>query len=166
MTETPEKRRDPVMDADAEARATALALLSAHHGALAWTDPVSGTPGISRIAFALDQAGAPMALISTLAAHTQALRAQPACALMLGDPGPKGDAMNHPRLMIRALAEFVAPDDPGRAALRAHWLKGHPKATLYIDLPDFHFVRLLPQSALLNGGFAKAYRFAADDLKP
>ena len=84
---------------------------------------------------------------------------------MLGEPAEKGDPLTHPGLMIRTLAEFVAADDPARAALRAHWLKGHPKATLYIDLPDFAFVRLVPQSALLNGGFGKAFRFSAEDLR-
>ena len=68
--------------------------------------------------------------------------------------------------MIRARAEVVAADDPDRPALRAHWLKGHPKAALYIDFPDFAFVRLVPESALLNGGFARAFRLSPADLRP
>ena len=160
-------RPDPVQAADAEARAQAVALLAgAAHAALAYADAQTGAPAISRIAFGLDPDGGPMTLISGLAPHTAALRANPACAVMLGEPGEKGDPLTHPRLMIRALAAFIAPDDPQRAALRAHWLKGHPKATLYIDLPDFAFVRLVPQSALLNGGFGKAFRFTAEDLRP
>lgn len=161
-----EKRPDPVATATDDARAQALSLMQAHHAALAWSDAETQTPGISRIAFGLDPDGGPMALISGLAPHTAALRANPACALMLGEPGERGDPMTHPRLMIRALAQFVATDDPARPALRAHWLKGHPKATLYVDLPDFAFVRLVPQSALLNGGFGKAFRFTAEDLRP
>ena len=161
-----EKPRDPVSAADPAAHALALSLMQAHHAALAYSDAETQTPGISRIAFGLDHVGVPMALISGLAPHTAALRANPACAVMLGEPGEKGDPLTHPRLMIRALAAFIAPDDPQRAALRAHWLKGHPKATLYIDLPDFAFVRLVPQSALLNGGFGKAFRFTAEDLRP
>jgi hypothetical protein len=160
-----EKRPDPVAAADAEARALALSLMQTHHAALAYSDAQTQTPGISRIAFGLDPDGVPMALVSGLAPHSAALRANPACALMLGEPGEKGDPMTHPRLMIRAVAAFVAPDDPQRSVLRAHWLKGHPKATLYIDLPDFAFVRLVPQSALLNGGFGKAFRFTAEDLR-
>jgi len=160
-----EKNRDPVAAADPAARALALSLMQAHHAALAYSDVETQTPGISRIAFGQDLAGVPMALISGLAPHTAALRANPACAVMLGEPGEKGDPLTHPRLMIRALAQFVAADDPTRPALRAHWLKGHPKATLYVDLPDFAFVRLVPQSALLNGGFGKAFRFTAADLR-
>jgi putative heme iron utilization protein len=83
---------------------------------------------------------------------------------MIGEPGAKGDPLTHPRLMIRAVATFIAQDDPTRADLRAHWLKGHPKATLYVDFADFAFVRLSPQNAFLNGGFGRAFRFSAEDL--
>jgi putative heme iron utilization protein len=67
--------------------------------------------------------------------------------------------------MIRAHAAFVAADAPDRPALRAHWLKGHPKAALYIDFADFAFVRLTPESALLNGGFGRAFRLSPEDLR-
>jgi putative heme iron utilization protein len=158
-------RPDPVAAADAEARQLAQALLrDCSHAALAWTDPATQTPGISRIAYGLDPRGFPLTLMSALAPHFAALRAHPDCALMLGDPGAKGDPLTHPRLMLRARARFVAADDPGRAALRAHWLKGHPKAALYVDFADFAFVHLQPLSALLNAGFAKAYRLTPDDL--
>ena len=161
--ETP-SRRDPVADADAASRAEALSLLETGHAALAWTDPDTGTPGISRITFARDPEAGPMTLISGLAPHCRALKQSPDCALMVGEVGPKGDAMTHPRLMIRARAEFVPADAPERAALRARWLERNPKATVYIDLPDFSFVRLVPQSGLLNGGFARAFRLTAEDL--
>lgn len=158
-------RPDPVASADAEARALAHRLLTeARHAALAWIDPETGTPGISRIAFGLDPQGVPMTLISGLAPHTAALRATPQAALMVGEPGDKGDPLTHPRLMLRVTAAFIARDHAAMPDLRAHWLQGHPKAQVYIDLPDFTFVRLHPQSALLNGGFARAFRLSAADL--
>ena len=83
---------------------------------------------------------------------------------MVGEVGDKGDPLTHPRLMIRAKAFFVAADDPARPDLRAHWLKGHPKAALYVDFADFAFCRLVPVDALLNAGFGRAYRMAAADL--
>lgn len=165
MTTPP--RPDPVQPADAEARALAIGLLAAsRHAALAWADPGTGHPSISRIAFGLCPQGQPMTLISGLAPHLAALKADPRCSVMLGEVGAKGDPLTHPRLMIRARAAFVAPDDLIRPALRDHWLKGHPKAALYIDFPDFAFVRLVPESALLNGGFARAFRLSPDDLRP
>jgi heme iron utilization protein len=159
--------RDVVAAADDEARTLAQAMLAAaRFGALAWTDPETGTPGISRIGFGLDAAGVPLTLISALAPHEAALRSHPDCALMLGEVGARGDPLTHPRLMLRLQAQFVAADDPARAALRADWLKGHPKAALYVDFADFAFLRLVPQSALLNAGFAKAYRLQPADLMP
>lgn len=158
--------RDPVAAADDEARALARSLLASGHAALAVTDPADGTPGISRIAFGLSPEGVPVTLVSSLAPHFGALQANPACALLLGEVGGKGDPLTHPRLMVKARAEFVAPDDPARAALRDHWVRTHPKAKLYVDFADFAFVRLHPVSALLNGGFARAFRLMPSDLLP
>lgn len=159
------ERRDPVSEADAPARSEARALLTgARHAALAWNDPATATPGISRIAFGLDPKGAPVTLISALAPHFAALAASPDCAVMVGEVGDKGDPLAHPRLMLKCRAEFVPPGAAERATLRDHWLKGHPKAALYVDFADFAFVRLVPQSALLNAGFARAYRLAPQDL--
>jgi hypothetical protein len=160
-------RRDPLLPADAAARAQARALLSeAGFGALAFTDPETGTPGISRVAVGLDRSGVPLTLISSLSSHHAALRLNPAAALMVGEPGPKGDPLTHPRLMIRVEAQFVDRSDPSHAALRLQWLATHPKAKLYVDFGDFGFVRLVPQSAFLNGGFGRALRLAPDDLVP
>lgn len=155
---------DPVRPADAEARALAQGLLALGHAALAWTDPDTGTPGISRIAFARDSQAGLLTLVSGLAPHFRALRDRPDCALMLGEVGEKGDPLTHPRLMIRARAAFIAPDDPERPAIRARWLERNPKSQVYIDLPDFAFVRLTPVSALLNGGFARAFHLSPQDL--
>jgi putative heme iron utilization protein len=58
----------------------------------------------------------------------------------------------------------VAGDDPARPGLRDRWLERNPRARIYIDLPDFAFVRLTPVSALLNGGFARAFRLDPEDL--
>lgn len=161
----PPLRPDPVQPADTEARALAQRLMGLDHAALAWTDPDTGTPGISRIAFARDPVAGLLTLVSGLAPHFRALRDRPDCALMLGEAGVKGDALTHPRLMIRAHAAFVASDDPARPMIRARWLDRSPKASVYIDLPDFAFVRLTPISALLNGGFARAFRISPDDLQ-
>lgn len=166
MSTGADPRPDPVQPADAEARALARSLLdTARHAALSFTD-ADGSPGISRIAFGLAPDGTPVTLVSALAPHFAALRDRPLCAVMLGEPGVKGDPLTHPRLMVKARAGFVAPDDPARPALRALWLETHPKAKLYVDFADFAFVRLEPVSALLNGGFARAFRLGPQDLRP
>lgn len=157
-------RPDPVQPANDDALALVRLLLTLGHAALSWQDPDTNAPGISRIAFHRDPEAGLLTLVSGLAPHFRALRANPDCALMLGEFGDKGDPMTHPRLMIRARASFVAPDDPARPAIRSRWLDRNPKATVYVDLPDFAFVRLTPSSALLNGGFARAFHVAAADL--
>jgi hypothetical protein len=157
------QRPDPTPPADDAEKAVARGFLQLPHGALSYLAE-DGFPGISRIALGLDENGIPLTLISALAPHSAALRAHPDCAVMLGEPGPKGDPLTHPRLMLRARASFA--DMAERPALRALWLRAHPKAKLYIDFADFAFVRLTPITALLNAGFGKARRLSAQDLCP
>lgn len=158
------KRPDPVQPANDDALALVRQLLSLGHATLAWQDPDTALPGISRIAFARDPQAGLLTLVSGLAPHFRALRDRPDCALMLGDVGDRGDPMTHPRLMIRARSRFIAQDDPARPAIRDRWLERNPKATIYIDLPDFAFVQLTPVSALLNGGFARAFHVPPESL--
>ena len=155
---------DPLRPVDDEARALARRLMEeARHGALGVLDPDTGAPHVTRVAVGIGDGG-PVTLISALSHHTRALAADPRCSLLLGEPGPRGDPLTHPRLTLLARAAFVAPDDPGRAALREAWLARHPKAKLYVDFADFAFVRLEPAGAHLNGGFGRAYRLGAADL--
>ncbi|QYK41317.1 MAG: pyridoxamine 5-phosphate oxidase [Paracoccaceae bacterium] len=161
----PREPTDRTLPPDDAARAMARSLLAgARHAALSFLDPASGTPGISRIAHGRDAEGVSIALVSGLTAHAPALRLIRDCALLLGDVPPRGDPLVHPRLMLRARAEFAPAED--RAMLRALWLAQHPKAAVYVDLADFAFVRFHPVSALLNAGFARAFRLAAADLLP
>lgn len=152
---------DPIRPTDDEARALSRALIAgARFGALAVIDPTTGGPHVTRVAVGQD-GGVPLLLVSTLAAHTRALLADPACSLLVGEPGPKGDPLTHPRLTLHARAE---PAD--KAALRARWLADHPKTKLYYDFADFHLMRLVPVSGHLNGGFARAFILTPKDLLP
>lgn len=161
-----QNRPDPVGPADADARTLAQTLMSkARHASLAVIDPDQGGPGISMIAFGLDPQGVPLTLISGLAPHMAALKANPAASVMVGDPGPRGDPLAHPRLMIRAEAQLVERSSEDHTRLRDHWLVEHPKAKLYVDFADFAFARLIPVSGLLNGGFGRAFRLSAEDLR-
>ncbi|SDC46635.1 HugZ family protein [Ruegeria marina] len=158
-------RSDPYLPADAETRSQARALIDgARHGALAVLQPGSGLPSVSRIALATDKDGTPVSLVSALAAHTGALEANPACALLLGEPGAKGDPLTHPRLTLHCTAQMVARGTPGHDALRVRYLALRPKAGLYADFGDFRFVRFAIADGLLNAGFGKAVRLAGEDL--
>ena len=157
------EKRDPFRPVDAEARALARRLLdSASFAALGVLE--HGQPAVTRIAFATTPEGAPLSLISDLSTHTAALRADPACSLLIGEPEGKGDPLTHPRLTLQARAQFIPQGSAAHVALRAHYLGLRPKAQLYIDFADFHLVRFDVSHALLNGGFGKAYRLTPGDL--
>lgn len=148
---------DPIRPTDDDARNLAQGLLrGATYGALGVL--VDGAPMVTRVAVGM--AGAdPLILVSTLSEHTRALLADPACSLLVGEPGPKGDPLTHPRLTLQCLAESAE-----KATHRGAWLDRHPKSKLYIDFGDFLFLRLAVQAAHLNGGFGKAFRLTASDL--
>src|SRR5690606_6950665 len=138
----------------AEARAL---LASARHGALGGLSTEDGAPMVTRIGLAVTEGGVPVTLISTLAGHTPALRHDPRCAVMVGEPG-KGDPLAHPRLTLSCKAEFLERGSHAEAPVRAAYLASHPKARLYVDFADFVFVRLTPVSASYVAGFGAAYR--------
>jgi hypothetical protein len=110
--------------------------------------------------------GGPVTLVSDLSHHTQALKADPVCSLLVGEPGDKGDALTYPRLTLLARADFLRHGEPGHAEMRAQYLRQHPKAKLYIDFADFSFVRFAITGAHLNGGFGKAFVLTPEDLAP
>lgn len=158
---------NPIRPTDADARALAQSLIAkARFGALGVLDPDTSAPAVTRIAVATDPEGHPLSLISSLSAHTRALRADPRCSLLLGEPGPKGDALTDPRISLTCHAAFTEHASPNFASLRAFYLAQHPKAKLYIDFTDFVFVRFAVTQAALNGGFGKAFMLTPDDLKP
>lgn len=156
---------DPIRPTDDEARVLARSLLdNARFAALGVLDPDTGAPMVTRIALARGPDGAPLTLISDLSAHTRALRADPRASLLVGEPGPRGDPLTHPRLTLQGRAAFVDRAGPDHAGLRRTYLEQNPKAQLYIDFADFTLVRLDIAEAHLNGGFGKAYRLTAADL--
>jgi putative heme iron utilization protein len=161
--QAPARPSDPVRRADDAARELARRITgAARWGALGVIDPGTAGPMVTRVAV-LWQAGpdgpGALILVSDLSLHSAALARNPACSLLLGEVGPKGDPLTHPRLTLMARAE---PAD--KAALRGVWLAAHPKAGLYIDFADFRMLRLVPHLAHLNGGFGKAFRLDPQDL--
>ncbi|MBY8917554.1 HugZ family protein [Nitratireductor sp. L1-7-SE] len=159
-----EKQKDVILETDADAIRLAKTLLrTARFGALATIDPEDGAPFATRVATATDLDGTPLILVSGLSAHTKGLDTDPRCSLMIGEPG-KGDPLAHPRLSIKAVASRLERGSEVHERVRRRYLARHPKAKLYVDFPDFIILRLELQGALLNGGFARAYRLTGNDL--
>ena len=120
-----------------------------------------GAPFASLTAVATMPDGSPILLLSQLAHHTRHLDADPRCSLLLADVG-RGDPLAHPRLTLVGLSEGLADEDAALA--RRRFLARNPKAELYADFPDFSFRRLRVHAAHLNGGFARAASFNADEI--
>ncbi len=158
-------KKDPFQPCNDEARAQAQGLLrDARTAALGVVLPETGAPHVSRIALAPGPDGRPLSLISDLSLHSRPLRENPRCALLVGEPPARGDAMAFARLSLAARAAFLDEDE--KAALRAPYLTAHPKARLYFDFADMRLVRFRLEGAALNGGFGRAFRLSADDLVP
>lgn len=158
-------KKDPIRPTDEDARNLARRLLAeATFGALAVIDDGTGAPSVTRVAIGTDTDGVPVTLISRLATHFSALEADSRCALLIGEPAGKGDPLTHPRMTLNCVASFLHKTDVGHSALRDHYLASHPKSKLYIDFPDFSFVKFTVQGGLLNGGFGKAFRLTSSDL--
>lgn len=159
-----EEKKDVLRETDDEAIRLAKTLLrSSRYGAIAVIDPQTGAPVATRVAVASDYDGTPVILVSALAAHTKGIAVDPRCSLLLGETG-KGDPLAHARITIACRAEKIAKDDPRHDRIQWRFLAHNPKSKLYVGLGDFSFFRLEPQSASLNGGFARAYALTPDDL--
>lgn len=159
-----QERKTVVLETTGEAVALARKLVrDARHGALATLDPHSGRPVATRVGLAADVDGAPIILISALAAHTPGLRADPRCSLLVGEPG-KGDPLAHPRITLHCQAREIERGSPEEAAIDARYLAHNPKAALYAGLGDFRYFRLEPIGASLNAGFGRAYALSAADV--
>ena len=153
-----------IRETDEDARKQARDLMhKAAHAALGVIDPETGFPAVSRVLIAVDTDGSPIILVSGLASHTRALLQDPRASILFGDPA-KGDPLAHPRLTVRCKAERIDRQSEVHDRIRGLFLDRHPKSSLYIDFPDFFFLRLVPLDASLNGGFGKAYIFSSDDL--
>jgi len=159
-----DKPKDTILATTADAVRLAKTLMrTARYGAIATIDPETGWPTATRVGVSTDFDGAPIILISRLAAHTKALLKDVRCSLLVGAPG-KGDPLAHARVTLACEAREIARDSDEHMRMTNRYLCHQPKAQLYVGLGDFRFFRLEPKSASLNGGFGKAYALTSDEL--
>lgn len=155
----------PIQPADDGARALARGLIRrARTATLAFTHPDTGFPFLSLIGFGTAPDGTTLCFLSKIALHSRALAAHPDAALMLGEPGPRGDPLNSARFTLSVRARPVDANEAKEKGLHQHWLAQHPKAKLYIGFPDFSFVAFTVTGGFLNGGFGRAFALGPADL--
>jgi heme iron utilization protein len=110
-----------------------------------------GQPYASLVTPALDEDGAPVLLLSSLAAHTRHLRANPACALLFTGQAPDENPQTTPRLTLTGIARPVPAE-----AVKAHYLQTHPYAAGYAGFGDFSFWKITVSTSQYIGGFGNA----------
>ena len=142
-----------------QGRTGTLATLSRKH---------PGHPFASIMPYALDAAGRPLFLISTMAMHTQNLQADSRASLLVTQAGAPGDPLAAGRVTLMGEAKPLVGDES--AAARAAYLERHATAAYWADFGDFAFWRLEVADVYFVGGFAAMgwveaaeYRAAAAD---
>lgn len=126
-------------------------LRTARHGALASLMP-DGAPYSSMVAVASHPDGSPILLVSRLARHTQNLMADARVSLLLQER-TEDDPLQHARIMAAGKAEIAETQADG--LLRRRYLAVHPGAELFVDFPDFLFVRVRITGVHLVAGFGR-----------
>ena len=148
------------------AAAAARALLAAESVGLLSTISVRlpGTPYGSVTPYAPSSAGAPLLLLSGLAAHTHNLRADPRAGLFVGDHTANADPQAGARLSLMGRAVPVpAADEPDA---RARYLARWPSAAQTLALGDFSFWRFEPAEARFIAGFGEIRWLPASAFAP
>jgi hypothetical protein len=119
-----------------------------------------GWPFGSVMPYALDDAGRPLFLISSMAMHTQNLEADPHASLLVAQsdaPDPLGAS----RLsLLGEVTRLPATDIP---AARQVYLARHENARYWVDFEDFDFYRMEITDAYFVGGFGVMGWVTAND---
>lgn len=164
MSLTGTSRKDVLQNPDEDTVATVRRLISdARHAAIATLRAQDGHPQSTRVGIATFEGGTPLVLVSALAAHTPALLADPRCSLLIGEVG-RGDPLAYARVTLFCTARVIPPQSAEAATARQRYLGHHPKAKLYVDLPDFRFFALEIERGSFNGGFGRAYDISGTAL--
>jgi putative heme iron utilization protein len=123
----------------------------------------AGTPYGSVTPYALSAAGAPLLLLSRLAAHTHNLTADPRAGLFVGDRSAVADPQAGARISLlgRAVRVEAAEEGDARARYVARW----PQAAGYFALGDFSLWRFEIEEARLIAGFGDIRWLAGSALR-
>src|SRR3984957_10421210 len=111
----------------------------------------TGFPFGSLMPFALDAAGRPIFLISSMAMHTQNLKNDPRCSLFVAQAAMDGDPLGAARATLVGNAAPVPETDI--ALVRETYLARHENSRYWVDFNDFSFFRLQAIDLYYVGGF-------------
>ena len=110
-----------------------------------------GFPFGSVMPYGLDEQGRPIFLISTMAMHTQNLKADPRASLLVTQEGGDGDPLGASRVTLVGNVALVPEADV--AAAREAYLARHANSKYWVDFEDFSFYQLEVVDIYFVGGF-------------
>ncbi len=141
-----------------------LLLREARSGVLATA--AGGEPQAGLVTPATDAGLDILLLLSGLSAHTKALEAEAACAVLVSGRAAGANPQTTPRISVNGTAEKLRRGTEDYAAARARYLAVHPYAALYVDFDDFSVWRVRPEAALHVAGFGRARKLGGAALRP
>jgi putative heme iron utilization protein len=128
-----------------------------------------GFPFGSVMPYSLDEHGRPIFLISTMAMHTQNLKAEPRASLLVTQPNAEGDPLGASRVTL--LGNVLTVAEPELAQARKLYLERYANSKYWVDYEDFSFYRMEVVDVYYVGGFgvmgwvaASEYGAALPDL--
>ena len=110
-----------------------------------------GFPFGSVMPYGLDEQGHPIFLISTMAMHTQNLKADMRASLLVTQPEADGDPLGASRVTLVGNVQSV-PESEVDAA-RKIYLERHANSRYWVDFEDFSFYRMDVIDVYYVGGF-------------
>src|SRR5271154_2206646 len=122
-----------------------------------------GFPFGSLMPFALDPAGRPIFLISSMAMHTQNLKGDSHCSLFVAQDAAEGAPLGAARATLVGHAGPVPDRDI--ASAREAYLTRHENSRSWVDFSDFSFFHMQPIDLYYVGGFGAMGWVAAGDYE-
>jgi putative heme iron utilization protein len=110
-----------------------------------------GFPFGSLMPYALDGAGRPVFLISTMAMHTQNLQQDGRASLLVMQPEASGDPLGAARVTLVGNVSPIAKAEVGEA--RGLYLERHENSKYWVDFDDFSFFAMDVVDVYYVGGF-------------
>jgi hypothetical protein len=101
--------------------------------------------------YGLDNQGRPIFLISTMAMHTQNLRADPRASLLVTQTDVGGDPLGASRATL--MGEVLPIQAPELAEARKLYLARYENSKYWVDFEDFSFYRMNVVDLFYVGGF-------------
>jgi putative heme iron utilization protein len=110
-----------------------------------------GFPFGSVMPYGLDDHGRPIFLISTMAMHTQNLRADARASLLVTQPDSGGDVLGASRVTL--VGDVAAVESSEVAEARKLYLASYENSKYWVDFEDFSFYRMNVVDVYYVGGF-------------